>query len=60
LSEKNFLREKEKYIMSYDALLEYIDLFREKAEQGKLVIFVGAGVSQNVKAHPDGVLCKAV
>lgn len=31
--------------MDNDELLNYISMFREKAEQGKLVIFVGAGVS---------------
>lgn len=39
--------------MSNQELLEYIELFREKAEQGKLVVFVGAGVSCNVKGMPD-------
>ena len=39
--------------MSNQELLEYIGLFREKAEQGKLVIFVGAGVSCNVEGMPD-------
>ena len=39
--------------MSNDGLLNYISLFREKAEQGKLVIFVGAGVSQNVDGMPS-------
>ena len=39
--------------MSYDELLKYIGLFREKAEQGKLVIFVGAGVSCNVDGMPS-------
>ena len=39
--------------MSYDELLKYIGLFREKAEQGKLVLFVGAGVSQNVAGMPS-------
>ena len=34
--------------MGNDELLNYISMFREKAEQGKLVIFVGAGVSCNV------------
>lgn len=34
-------------------LLNYISLFREKAEQGKLVVFVGAGVSCNVAGMPD-------
>lgn len=45
--------------MNYDELLKYIGLFREKIEQGKLVLFVRAGVSQNtgivsiqyIKAH---------
>lgn len=39
--------------MSNQDLLEYISFFREKAEQGKLVIFVGAGVSCNVEGMPD-------
>lgn len=43
----------DKYAMSYDELLTYISLFREKAEQGKLVLFVGAGVSQNVDGMPS-------
>ncbi|MDE5757325.1 MAG: SIR2 family protein, partial [Allobaculum sp.] len=39
--------------MEYSELLDYIDLFREKAEKGKLVIFVGAGVSCNVDGMPS-------
>lgn len=39
--------------MNNQKLLEYINYFREKAEQGKLVIFVGAGVSCNVAGMPD-------
>ncbi len=39
--------------MEYSELLDYIDLFREKAEKGKLVIFVGAGVSCNVEGMPS-------
>ena len=39
--------------MSNDDLLNYISIFREKAEQGKLVIFVGAGVSCNVDGMPS-------
>lgn len=39
--------------MSNEELLRYISLFREKAEQGKLVIFVGAGVSCNVDGMPS-------
>lgn len=39
--------------MSNQDLLNYIDIFREKAEQGKLVVFVGAGVSCNVEGMPD-------
>ncbi len=34
-------------------LLEYIWLFREKAEKGRLVVFAGAGVSRNVDGMPD-------
>lgn len=43
----------DRYTMSNDELLNYISLFREKAEQGKLVIFVGAGVSSNVDGMPS-------
>ena len=39
--------------MSAQELLRYINLFREKAELGKLVIFVGAGVSRNVEGMPS-------
>lgn len=39
--------------MGNQELLNYIGLFREKAEQGKLVVFVGAGVSCNVVGMPD-------
>lgn len=39
--------------MSNDELIRYISLFREKAEQGKLVIFAGAGVSCNVDGMPN-------
>ena len=39
--------------MSHEELFKYIDLFREKTERGKLVIFVGAGVSQNVAGMPS-------
>ena len=38
--------------MKHEDLLNYVTLFREKAEQGKLIVFVGAGVSQNVKDMP--------
>ena len=34
-------------------LLEHIWLFREKAEKGRLVVFIGAGVSRNVDGMPD-------
>lgn len=34
--------------MNKEELLEYINLFREKAENNKLIIFVGSGVSLNV------------
>lgn len=33
--------------MNKEDLLEYINLFREKAENNKLIIFVGSGVSLN-------------
>lgn len=39
--------------MTNEELLKNIHMFRAKAEQGKLVIFVGAGVSKNVKGMPD-------
>lgn len=39
--------------MGNDELLNYISMFREKAEQGKMVIFVGAGVSCNVDGMPS-------
>ena len=39
--------------MGYEEMLQYIALFREKAEQGKLVIFVGSGVSCNVAEMPS-------
>lgn len=39
--------------MNHDELLNFINFFREKAEQGKLVLFVGAGVSCNVEGMPD-------
>lgn len=34
-------------------IIDY-DFFRRKAQIGKLVIFVGAGVSRNVKGMPGG------
>lgn len=39
--------------MGNDELLNYISLFREKAEHGKLAVFVGAGVSCNVDGMPS-------
>ncbi len=39
--------------MNYKSLLEKIELFREKSEIGKLIVFVGAGVSCNVKGMPS-------
>lgn len=39
--------------MEKSELHEYINLFRTKAEQRKLVIFVGAGVSRNVEGMPN-------
>lgn len=39
--------------MNNDELLNYISMFREKAEQGKLIFFVGAGVSCNVDGMPS-------
>ena len=34
-------------------LLEAIGIIREKSESGKLIIFVGSGVSRNVKGLPS-------
>lgn len=39
--------------MNKEELLEYINLFREKAENNKLIIFVGSGVSLNVDGMPS-------
>lgn len=39
--------------MKKQQLLEYINLFREKSENNKLIIFVGAGVSCNVEGMPS-------
>lgn len=39
--------------MDKQQLLEFINLFREKAEKNKLIIFVGAGVSCNVEGMPS-------
>lgn len=39
--------------MEHKELLKYIRLFREKANTNKLIIFVGAGVSCNVKGMPS-------
>lgn len=39
--------------MGSEDLLDSITLFRHKAENGKLIIFVGAGVSRNVKGMPS-------
>ncbi len=39
--------------MDKKQLLEFINLFRDKAEKNKLIIFVGAGVSCNVKGMPS-------
>ncbi len=39
--------------MKHIDLLDKIELFREKSENGKLVIFVGAGVSCNVEGMPS-------
>lgn len=39
--------------MNKEDLLEYINLFREKAENNKLIIFVGSGVSLNVDGMPS-------
>lgn len=51
--------------MGTQDLFEYINFFRDKAEQNKLVVFVGAGVSCNVKGMPDwktliGNMAKAI
>lgn len=34
-------------------LLEHINILREKSETGKLIVFVGAGVSRNVEGLPS-------
>lgn len=39
--------------MKQAQLLETIDLIREKSENGKLIIFVGSGVSRNVEGMPS-------
>ena len=39
--------------MKEKELLNYINFFREKANNGKLIIFVGAGVSRNVEGMPS-------
>lgn len=39
--------------MANKELIDYIDIFREKAELGKLVIFVGSGVSCNIDGMPS-------
>ena len=39
--------------MSQNGLLDAINTIREKAEKGKLIIFVGAGVSCNVDGMPS-------
>lgn len=36
-----------------NTILDYIELFDEKADQDKLVVFVGSGVSKNVKGMPS-------
>lgn len=46
--------------MNKKELLEYIRFFREKANNSKLIVFVGAGVSCNVDGMPDWntLICK--
>lgn len=39
--------------MNNEELYNYIDLFRDKALNNKLIIFVGAGVSKNVEGMPS-------
>lgn len=39
--------------MNNQELLTYIELLREKIDTGKLIVFVGAGVSKNVNGIPD-------
>lgn len=39
--------------MEQRELLDIINIIRDKSENGKLVIFVGAGVSRNVKGMPS-------
>lgn len=39
--------------MNSQVLLQHIELLREKIDTGKLIVFVGAGVSKNVEGMPD-------
>ena len=39
--------------MEQRELLDIINIIRDKSENGKLVIFVGAGVSRNVTGMPS-------
>lgn len=39
--------------MNKEQLYEYINLFREKSQNGKLIVFVGSGVSRNVDKMPS-------
>ncbi len=50
-----FIIERNGNSMEKEMILDYINLFREKAECGKLVVFVGAGVSCNVSGMPSWI-----
>ena len=43
----------ERLVMKPDEILKYIRFFRGKLQTDKLIVFVGAGVSRNVKGMPD-------
>ena len=46
-------QQKEGYRMSKRELLDTIEMLRGKIDAGKLITFVGAGVSKNVTGMPD-------
>jgi len=50
---KSKVTEAEGIKMENQQLLEYINLFREKAEKGKIIVFVGSGVSCNIEEMPS-------
>ena len=43
----------ERLVKKPDEILKYIRFFRGKLQTDKLIVFVGAGVSRNVKGMPD-------